>query len=68
MDGHTSKAAEKAKVMWERRVHWGHLSEHDWASLTSVYLQNVFAPAKLKALRAKDKPSAFSQLAKPAQP
>lgn len=36
MDGHTSKAAEKAKVMWEWReqgwmVHQGHLSEHDYA-------------------------------------
>lgn len=36
MDGHTSKAVEKAKVMWEWRehgwmVHQGHLSEHDCA-------------------------------------
>lgn len=48
MDGHTSKAAEKAKVMWECgeqgwMVHQGHLSEHDCAGPTSVYLQSVFA-------------------------
>lgn len=48
MDGHTSKAVEEAKVMWEWReqgwmVHQGHLSEHDYAGPTSVYLQSMFA-------------------------
>lgn len=48
MDGHTSKAVEEAKVMWEWReqgwmVHQGHLSEHDCAGPASVYLQPVFA-------------------------
>lgn len=71
MDGHTSKAAETAKVMWEWRerawmVHQGHLSEHDGAG--SAGREARAKEKEKKALRAKDKPSGLSLLAKPAPP